>query len=132
MDFFAYGTLRPGGELYGQIQEVVLDECGATIEGRLFVLSEGYPILVLAEPGYPITGRLLTLPDSPVTLERLDRIEGVRLPNSPYIRVQRRIVTDRGDTMAWMYICKSEQAGWVLNAASELVQGDWLGRGTGS
>jgi gamma-glutamylcyclotransferase (GGCT)/AIG2-like uncharacterized protein YtfP len=127
MEFFTYGTLRPGGDLYGQIEAVVVDDYEASLEGRLFVLPSGYPILVEAEPGYPIMGRILTLPDSPVTLQRLDRIEGSGRPDSLYLRVTRRVITARGDTMAWVYVCKSEHATGVLSSSQELIDGDWFG-----
>lgn len=126
MNFFAYGSLRPGGALHGQISSMVHGQCEAVLEARLFVFSDGYPIVVDGEPAYPVVGTLLDLPDSPVTLQRLDEIEGVRDPRSPYQRVQRRVHSDRGDEMAWVYLATYDAAAEVVMDCRELDHGDWF------
>jgi len=126
MNVFVYGALRPGGSLFDEIQDMVHGETDAYFEGRLFVLEEGYPIVVEGPEAYPVTGVLLDVPESPISLERLDRIEGVRDPKSPYRRVQRRVGSDRGDEMAWIYVCKEDFFGSVMSACTELDQGDWF------
>lgn len=126
MNLFVYGTLRRGASRYDQIASLVYDECEAFIDARLFVLPDGEPILVEGEPCYPVAGELLTLADSPVILQRLDEIEGVRDPDSPYHRVQRRVQSARGDDLAWVYLCRSEAMGEVVLGGHELYDGDWL------
>ena len=105
---------------------MVHGECDAWLEARLFALPEGYPILLDSRSGYPVTGVLLELPDSPITLRRLDEIEGVKDPGSPYRRVQRRVGCDRGDEMAWLYVCRDDAITRVTANGTEVLSGDWL------
>lgn len=127
MNLFAYGSFRPGGSRHSQIEELVQDVCEGYFEGRLFVAADiGQAILVETEPAYPVLGSMLDLPDSPVILQRLDTIVGVRDPRSPYSRVQRRIGSDRGDEMAWVYLCKDTEAAAVQDSAEEIPEGDWF------
>ena len=126
MNFFAYGPLRPGGNRHSEIADMVHGQCEGYFEGRLFVRDDGLPILVEAEPAYPVLGAMLDLPDSPVVLERLDAVIGTRDPRSVYLRVQRRIGCDRGDEMAWVYLCKDTEVATVAAGSEEILEGDWF------
>lgn len=126
MRFFAYGSLRPGGSLHHLIERDVSEHWPGYIEGRLFLLPIGYPILVEGDRSYPVTGDVLEMPDSPIVLRRLDEIEATAVPDSPYLRVQRLVGSDRGDTMAWVYVCKDTELATVMSVSSELEDGDWF------
>jgi gamma-glutamylcyclotransferase (GGCT)/AIG2-like uncharacterized protein YtfP len=127
MNVFAYGRLRSGGgDLYDQVKDRVLETCPAVLEGRLFALADGRAIAVEGEPSYPVQGEVLTTADSPTILKLLDGLFEVRHPDSPYHRVQRRVLSDRGDELAWVYLCKHDALSHVFMDGSEIEDGDWL------
>ena len=105
---------------------MVHGHCEGYFEGRLFVQENELPVLVEAEPAYPVLGAMLDLPDSPIVLDRLDAIMGTRDPRSVYLRVQRRIGCDRGDEMAWVYLCKDMEVATVAASSAEILEGDWF------
>ncbi len=97
-----------------------------TFEGQLFAMPDGRAIAVEGEPGYPVVGDLLYLADSPAVMKEIDRIVGVKNPRSLYQRVHRQVISDSGDNMVWMYICKVAEVDQVLAEGTELVEGDWF------
>jgi gamma-glutamylcyclotransferase (GGCT)/AIG2-like uncharacterized protein YtfP len=105
---------------------MVLGVTPAVFEGRMYILESNYPILVEREPAYPIIGEMLDLPDSTVVFQRIDLVEGVGDPGSPYNRVQRRILSDRGDQMAWLYIARKDCKEQIFEHSPEVLSGDWL------
>ena len=126
MNLFAYGTLRPEASRFALIADQVVAQVEGSIEGRLFVLPEGNPILVEGSDAGIVKGELLLLPDLPQLLRDIDRIEGIAHPASPYHRVQRQVQTVRGDDIAFVYVCKPDRVSQVTAGATELHQGDWF------
>lgn len=126
MNVFVYGTLRPGASRWAAIEARVTAQAEAWLEGRLFVLADGNPILVESSEAAMVRGDLLVLPDSPAVLTELDRLEGVVDPRSPYQRVERQVQSVRGDDLAFVYVCKPDVAYQVLADGHEVAEGDWF------
>ena len=126
MIVFVYGTLRPGTTQHEKIEQFVKGSIEGTFEGQLFAMPDGRAIAVEGEPGYPVVGDLLYLADSPAVMKEIDRIVGVKNPRSLYQRVHRQVISDSGDNMVWMYICKVAEVDQVLAEGTELVEGDWF------
>ena len=126
MIVFVYGTLRPGASQHEKIEQYVQGAIEGMFEGRLFAMPDGRPIVVDGEPAYPVKGDLLFLADSPAVMEELDRIVGVKNPRSLFQRVQRQVLSDSGDNMVLMYLCKSSETHQVLEEGTELEEGDWF------
>jgi gamma-glutamylcyclotransferase (GGCT)/AIG2-like uncharacterized protein YtfP len=126
MNLFVYGMLRPGGSLFDEVRALLQGRCEAHLEGRLFVMPDGLPVAVEAEPAYPIRGDLLIFPDDDSILEHLDEVEAVGTPHALYHRVQRSVVADSGDDLAFVYLCQPSEATRVMSAGEELPEGDYL------
>lgn len=126
MNLFVYGTLRPGASRFAAIEGRVSAQAEAWLEGRLFRLPSGEPILLEGGEASMVLGELLVLPDSPLVLRELDALEGVNTPDSPFQRVQRQVQSARGDDLAFVYLCKPDAVYSVLADGVEIASGDWL------
>ncbi|SFA89995.1 Uncharacterized conserved protein YtfP, gamma-glutamylcyclotransferase (GGCT)/AIG2-like family [Cohnella sp. OV330] len=118
---FVYGSLLPGLENAGLLWPFAKSEPQpGTVRGRL-VAVDGYPALVLPQPGSSADRRvrgLWTLVDRE-TLRRLDRLEEYFGPedDNDYDRVWVRDA-ERDDVQGWVYI-------WPDDRGRPCAGGDW-------
>lgn len=116
---FVYGTLRPGGSLFNQIQRHVRSVMPDTVRGDLWMAggcNAWFPVLTEGN-GY-VTGMVIELPrlvNDKRTLEHLDLVEGVS--SCLYKRVS--IKTNSG-RIVWAYY------GDKIELGEEIRSGDFF------
>ena len=116
---FVYGTLRPGGSLFGQIRNHVLRVVPDTIKGDLFMCggdNAWFP--VLREGNGHVTGMILELKKKVYgsrTIHHLDEIEGV----SSFLYKRACIKTNSGH-LVWVYF------GDQIDVGEEIMSGDFF------
>jgi gamma-glutamylcyclotransferase (GGCT)/AIG2-like uncharacterized protein YtfP len=107
LPFFVYGTLRPGGDLYHNIEYLVRRHEPAILPGFDLYMA-GYPAIRPTEiPSRFVVGDLLWMRDHERALARCDAIEHYHPPfTTMYIRAAVIAQTDGRDTRmaAWAYL----------------------------
>jgi len=115
---FAYGELRSGQQARSMIEDHVASWQPATMQGSIYVLSDGYPALV---PGSDdlVTGEVVTLKDLAAVFALLDAFEG-----ESYTRImQKARLADGSESWTWVYaLADPAQA----EHAEHVVSGDWV------
>src|SRR6266568_3043363 len=82
LPFFVYGTLRPGGSLYGGVEEFIERHERAVLPGFDLFLA-GYPAIQVSDRrGAIVHGDLLWTSDHDEALRRCDNIEHYNPPLS--------------------------------------------------
>lgn len=121
LQFFVYGTLKPGERWFETYCEPYLIESyEAMAPGRIYHLPVGYPAMTL-ERGW-VRGVWLTFADDRV-LAPLDDLEGYdpnRPQDSEYWRIRHAVFAATGEplTEAWLYVMPRDRV--------EALAGQWL------
>lgn len=127
---FAYGTLKPGEQYFGEFCEAYVQQYQTAIApGRLYHFPAlGYPAMTL-ESGW-VQGVLFTF-DTTAVLDLLDELEDYfpdRPEDSEYQRIRHPIYTPEQVPLveAWVYVMTRQQV--EARGGQWLPAGDWRGR----
>ena len=120
---FVYGTLKEGGRLAGQMDQVRVSSEKGTVEGIMYDLGS-FPGVLLNNEG-TIHGELHTyLNPNNLTLNRLDLIEGYQERGDAYNLYNRKkceVLTENGIQTAFIYEYNGE-----INQSTIIPSGNWL------
>ena len=122
IEFFAYGTLRPGGSNFPRIEQWVDAVEPAAVRGRMFASTAGaWPLLEVREHGSEwVHGDLLTTHPSPELWELLGTLElewGYDLIWHPIH------ATPEGPSIGQAMLCAWP---WPKDRGEPIPGGDWL------
>lgn len=131
---FVYGTLKPGERNYWICADRVVKSSPATVQGRLYHLPLGYP--VLTPGGDPVKGCLLYFRDVTI-LQILDDYEqhdptdmeqlypDLAIEEHQYTRQQLEVYDSQGQPLglAWTYTMTPEQVSRLRG--KYLATGEW-------
>jgi gamma-glutamylcyclotransferase (GGCT)/AIG2-like uncharacterized protein YtfP len=115
---FVYGTLLPGHAARSMIADHVHDVASATTTGKLFVLPQGFPVLV-DDGAAPVQGEVLMLSNLGSALSLTDEYEG-----ELFQRITKTVVMSSGQQVsAWCYVPRDLS---VIAEGLFLDHGDWI------
>lgn len=113
---FVYGTLRSGQAARSLVANYVADSCPASVGGRIFALSDGYPALVPGPLGL-VVGELCSLRDLIAAFALLDAYEG-----EEFVRTLMQVDCGGEQVWAWVYLLVDP----LQADEAELIEsGDW-------
>lgn len=127
--FFFYGTLRQGCSNFKKYVSDALTIQEARTPGELYHLPQGYPALLPSPTGY-VYGEVMTFPDVPKTLKRLDELEEY-LETDPersyYLRVLKEVeILVTGERLkAWCYVFPESRREELEREGIKIVSGYW-------
>jgi len=114
---FVYGTLLSGQTARALVETHVRRSVPATVPGRIYAFSMGYPGLVDGDGA--VRGELLWLSDLPAAMPLLDAYEG-----EEFARVLRVAQLEDGTQVAaWCYVLADPTS--VVDAEA-ILDGDWV------
>ena len=115
---FVYGTLRTGEAAGALAAPHVRRSQPATVAGKLYAFSMGYPGLIAGDDG-PVRGEVLWLADAAAALRDLDEYEG-----EDFARVLCTADLEDGTRVtAWCYVLTDPTS--VIDA-EPILDGDWV------
>jgi gamma-glutamylcyclotransferase (GGCT)/AIG2-like uncharacterized protein YtfP len=124
MKFFVYGSMSEGLVHFNKIQDFVIDSQPATVQGSVYRLKVGYPVL-LAEGSDQVPGLLVQLKASELLINLMDEFHGVNKleeAQSLYFRKELQVRTARGTESAWVFVLNPKK---LPANATAIVGGDW-------
>lgn len=119
---FVYGTLRPGGTLYGmaEFHLVRRPELALTSGYALYAnKSNTYPYLVKGEPNDIVTGSLLVLPEG----EAFERIIQMEMGAGYDVEILDIQTENLGDMRAFGFVLPKQRSQFL---GRRIESGDWL------
>jgi gamma-glutamylcyclotransferase (GGCT)/AIG2-like uncharacterized protein YtfP len=114
---FVYGTLRSGQAARSLVANYVAGADPASVTGRIYSLSDGYPALVPGPDGR-VVGELIRLRELIAAFALLDAYEGAE-----FIRTMMEVAREDGQRVwAWVYLLVDPS---VVDEAELIACGDW-------
>lgn len=119
MKVFVYGTLRKGEVNAHYLKDAICLDENCWTYGFLYDSGYGYPALIPSTNNRTV-GELYEVSETELKLldELEDYVEGGT--NNLYNRVEQEIFTDKGTTVAYMYISNNDDL-----LKKEIPNGDW-------
>jgi gamma-glutamylcyclotransferase (GGCT)/AIG2-like uncharacterized protein YtfP len=124
MKLFVYGSLSEGLVHFHKIQEFITSSVQASMQGSVYRLKVGYPVLLQAGQD-TISGQLLELRTTEFLVNLLDEFHGfhkLEESKSLYFRRQVTVETENGSVIAWAYVLNPNK---LPKTAALIIGGDW-------
>lgn len=122
--FFVYGSMTQGLVHFQKIQDFVVAQEAAALQGAAYSLKVGFPVVL--EGGLDlIEGELVTLKGSATLVSLLDQFHGFdqdRPEKSLYWRKKKEVQTASGYQECWVYFLNPKH---LPKTATPIENGDW-------